>query len=399
MADARADVAIAGGGPVGAALALGLARLEKRVALIDRGVPTYSPGELGFDVRTVALNHGSAALMESLGVWRGLVRCPFSSMKVWESRGTRSIEFDARDVDSDHLGWIVEVGRLTTDLWAALGEESNVTICTGGSITDVEVLAERVHVRTQGGAVDAALLVAADGGHSTVRRLLGVDAKPFETGHAALATVVKTERAHGGRALQVFLPEGPLAFLPLLDRGESHFCAIVWSQPVSLAQERSTLTDAQFANTLEAAGEASLGKILDVDQRVVFPLTQRVAEDFAPSARVLLAGDAARVLHPLAGQGVNLGFEDVREVLEMAGAVPAGRLGEPGLWRGYARRRRLRAEILVRAMDAFRVVYGNRNPWFGWLRNVGVDLVNTTPAIKTQLIREAMGVGPLARMR
>ena len=392
-----AEVAVAGGGLVGAALALGLARGGRRVALIDRAVPAYNPGELGFDIRTVALNEKSAGLLGELGVWHDLARCPFERMKVWESRGTRSIEFAAAEAGATQLGWIVEVGQLTRDLWALIGDEPNVQTVTGGSIVDVHPAPHSVAVVTEEHRVEAGLLVAADGGQSAVRALLGIGAAALETGHCALATVVETQRPHNGKAMQVFLPEGPLAFLPLPDRDGRHFSAIVWSQPAELAEARVAMDSDTFAAELERAGEGCLGRILAVDRRVAFGLTQRVAERFSPCPRVLLAGDAARVLHPLAGQGVNLGFEDVAELLDVARAVAGDALAEPDLWQGYARRRRLRAEILVRAMDAFRMVYGNNNPWFSWLRNVGVDLVNAAPGVKAQLIKEAMGVGPLAR--
>ena len=397
MAEVGADVAVAGGGLVGAALALGLARGGKRVALIDRAVPAYRKGALGFDIRTVALNQKSAGLLNELTVWRDLDKCPFQRMRVWESLGTREIEFSASEAGHEHLGWIVEVGHLTNDLWEALAREPKVRTVTGGSIVDVLAAPGNVTVVTDEQDIEAGLLIAADGGQSAVRRLLGVGVEALETGHCALATVVETERAHAGKAVQVFLPEGPLAFLPLPDRQGRHFSAIVWSQPEEMAEARAALDERAFAGELRRAGEDCLGEILAVDARVVFGLTQRIAERFAPCPGVLLAGDAARVLHPLAGQGVNLGFEDVAEVLAVAGSVRGDALAEPGLWRAYARRRRLRAEILVRAMDAFRMVYGNANPWFGWLRNVGVDLVNAAPALKTQLIKEAMGIGPLAK--
>ena len=397
MVEVRADVAVAGGGLVGATLALGLARRGKCVALIDRAVPAYRKGKLGFDIRTVALNQKSAGLLDGLGVWRDLGKCPFQQMRVWESRGTRNIEFSAAEAGHEHLGWIVEVGQLTHDLWEVLVAEPNVRAVTGGSIVDVLAAPDSVTVVTDEQRIEAGLLIAADGGQSAVRHLLGVGAEALETGHCALATVVETQRPHDGKAVQVFLPDGPLAFLPLPDRQGRHFSAIVWSQPGEMAEARAALDDRGFADELQRAGESCLGEILAVDARIVFELTQRIAERFAPCPRVLLAGDAARVLHPLAGQGVNLGFEDVAEVLAVAGTLPTDALAEPGLWRGYARRRRLRAEILVRAMDAFRMVYGNTNPWFGWLRNVGVDLVNTAPVVKTQLIKEAMGIGALAR--
>ena len=222
MAEVGAEIAIAGGGPVGAALALGLARQGKNVALIDRAVPANRKGKLGFDLRTVALNLQSAALLDDLGAWNGLERCAYDEMQVWETRGTRRISFSADEVGSNELGWIVEVGELTEGLWRLLEGEPNVRLVTGSTITEVQPRPDEVRITCEGDVVSAQALIAADGGQSAVRRLLGVGTTDSETGHEALATVVETAEPHKSRALQIFLPEGPLAFLPLPDRDNRH---------------------------------------------------------------------------------------------------------------------------------------------------------------------------------
>jgi len=391
VAETEFDVAVIGGGLVGAAAALALAQASFSVALIDRSEPVIQRGELGFDARTVALNPASLALIQELGVV--LPRHPFVRMVVWEEAGTRWIEFHAEEVGKSSLGAIVEVSPAVVALWQVIAKQPRLVRITGEAVSAVMPGPEGVRLMVAGRPVRARLLIAADGAQSTIRALLGVTAERFETGHAAIATVVETERPHLDTAWQCFLHDGPVALLPLPDRDGHHYCSVVWSQSRDRAEARMALGDVGFANALEAATEKRLGRIAAVDRRFCFPLEQQLAERFQPSPRVLLIGDAARVLHPLAGQGVNLGFEDVAGILDVVRRTGLAGLGEGEIWRAFVRRRRVRAEIMVRAMDAFRRVYGSADPTFQWLRNLGVDFVNSTPLIKTQLMRQALGLG------
>jgi len=392
MADDAVDVVVAGGGLVGAAAALACARAGASVRLLDRHAPTATYGASGFDARTVALNPASASLLRGMGVDLTAGAQRFARMYVWEEYGTRHIEFAAADVGRSELGWIVEVSPATVALWEALAREPRVSCATGASISDLRPRVDSVEVAWADRRVRARLLIAADGGQSTIRALLGVGAERFATGQAAIATIVETEAPHQDTAWQRFLHDGPLALLPLPARGERHFCSLVWSQSVANADARMALDDVAFAHAVTAASEARLGPIRAVDRRHRIPLEQLLAERFQPSARVLLVGDAARVLHPLAGQGVNLGFEDVAAIRAVVERVGTEGLDDPAIWRPYARQRRARGEVMVRAMDAFRRVYALDDPWLQWLRNVGVDAVNRTPFLKTQLMKEALGL-------
>jgi 2-polyprenylphenol 6-hydroxylase len=394
----RCDVLVAGGGLVGASAALALARRGVNVILVDRGEPPVTRGTLGFDVRTVALNPASVALLAELDVWPSFAACPFTSVYVCEERGTRHIEFQAAEVDRSELGWIVEVSPSVGALWAALKRQSNLTI-VAGSIERVAADADAVRLQAGDAQATAQLLIAADGANSSIRTQLGVDTGRFATHQSAIATVVEIERDHGGTAWQCFLRDGPLALLPLPSRNGRFFCSVVWSQADATAQQLMTLDDSAFAARLGRSIDARFGAVRAVDRRYCFPLEQLVATTFQPAPRVLLIGDAARVLHPLAGQGVNLGFEDVGEVLRVAGRVAATDLGDDQLWRGFARRRRLRADVMVRAMDAFAMAYRISDPGLNWLRNVAVGLLNSAPPLKRALIREALGFGVFAPPR
>jgi 2-octaprenylphenol hydroxylase len=386
------DVVVAGGGLVGAAAALALVRTGCTVALIDRAVPGVVRGTLGFDLRTVALNPASANLLESVGVWSRLTRCPFKRLYVWEERGTRHIEFAAADVNAQALGAIVEVSPAVGALWEAIADEAEVVRITGAAIEAIEQGAEWVTLRTTGRVVRGRLVLAADGADSTIRSQLGGAAPPQPTGQTAIVTVAETQRDHADTAWQIFRSDGPVALLPLPARDGRHFVSVVWSQASAAAATRMQLDDAAFTASLEQAVEQRLGRIVAVDRRHSFPLQQRLAESFQPAPRVLLIGDAARVLHPLAGQGVNLGFEDVAGIVEVISQVGIAGIGADEVWRAFVRRRRTRAQIMLRAMDAFRIAYSIRDPGVGWLRNVAVDVLNSTPFIKRELMREALGL-------
>jgi 2-octaprenylphenol hydroxylase len=394
MADGAVDVdvVVAGGGLVGCAAALACAQYGASVLLVDRKPPQAQVGASGFDARTVALNPASATLLAGLGVDIAAGAQPFTHVYVWEEHGTRHVEFDAGDVARRELGWVVEVSPATVALWSALGRSPAIACETGAELTDVQPRGDRVEVIWGERRIGARLLIAADGGQSSVRRLLGVGAERFATGQAAIATVVETALPHAATAWQRFMHDGPVALLPLPGRGGRHYCSLVWSQATAHADARAALDDAGFAKAVTVATEARLGAIVGVDRRYAFPLEQVLSAQFQPSPRVLLVGDAARVLHPLAGQGVNLGFEDVAAIRGVLGRVGVAGLAEPAIWHAYARQRRARGEVMVRAMDAFRRVYAIDDPLLQWLRNVGVDVVNRTPFLKTQLMREALGV-------
>ena len=401
MADHAYDVAVVGAGLVGAAAALTLGGTGRRVALIDRETPQARTGRLGFDTRTVALTEASLALLGN----RVEAAAPIRRMKVWEECGTGAIEFDADAVGAQALAWVIEASPARTALWQACAECPNVQRLIG----DVVGLTEEVtsvrltfaELDRPGAAppvsapstVSARLVIAADGASSKVCELAGVKALTRGEGDAAIATVVEMERPHEGVARQRFGANGPLALLPL---PHPRTVSLIWSLDRHAAERLAALEDPQFADALEAASEGALGRVKDLDRRTLAPLAQHVVANCNPLQRLLVLGDAARAVHPLAGQGVNLGLEDVARVQRKA-SEGEGDLGRAGLWRGFAARRRLRSEGMVALMKALSTAYGLRDPVARWARNVGVRWIDGTAAVKRQLILEAMGTGPLAK--
>jgi 2-polyprenylphenol 6-hydroxylase len=399
------DVIVIGGGLVGATAALALARQGRSVALVDRQRPVIRPGTLGFDLRTVALNEASERLLAELGVWHRLDACRYRRVVVWEETGTAMLTFRAEDAGADSLGALVETGPATAKVWEVAGDEPGLEYVQG-EVTAVETAAEaqnawRAHRRSAAGvtvvlgdrSLRGHLLLAADGSESTVRRLLGVTTQLQPTPHDAVVTIAETTEPHGGAAYQRFLRDGPLALLPLPSRDGRHFCSVVWSQSHVEAERRTQLGDRAFRAELEWASESRLGAVRAVDRRVTFVLRQQLSSTFFPAPGIVLLGDAARVLHPLAGQGVNVGLEDVGELVALAAALDPEDLGDPLLWRGYARRRRLRARLMLRAMDLFRTAYALDGPVLQWLRNVAVSTLDAVPRAKRTLINEARGRG------
>lgn len=391
----EAEIVVVGGGPVGAAAALGLADAGRRVALIDRMRPPPQPGKFAADLRALALSPASQALLVQLDLWGRLVPTPYRTMRVWEERGTAGLRFDAAEAGRAELGWIQEFGPLCDAAWTRLAEHSNVELLLGELPSAVAPGRQAVTVQVQGRDLSARLLIAADGAKSPLRELLGVKTDFWDTDQVALASVVHTGKSHENTAWQRFLLDGPVALLPCAG---AQTAALVWSQSLAAAARRLALDEAAFCAELTQATEACLGEVQAVDRRLRFPLVQSLARTFNPHHRVLLIGDAARVIHPLAGLGLNLGFEDAAAALGTAkGALDPG---APGLWRTYARRRRIRSLSMVRFLSALQNLYGARQPAAAWLRNFGVRLVNNAAPIKRQLITEALGLGPIAqRMR
>lgn len=390
------DVVVAGAGLVGATAALVLADLGLRVLVVEPRVPQRNPGPSGFEARTLALNPASRALLEPHASWADFAPHPFHAIRVWEDTGTRSISFKAEEVGRTELGWIVEAARASVALWRDLDSADGISVLVGEKIGRLEVRADDLSLHVGADSISARLLIGADGAQSGIRTLLGVATQTLETPHAALAAVVGTQYDSAGVAYQRFLEDGPVALLPLPGGDAGGYSSVVWSQPRDEARRRLGLTDAEFALELEQATEGVLGAIGSVDRRVVFDLDQRVAETFHPNQRVLLLGDAARVLHPLAGQGVNIGLEDVADMLGVATRHCAATdfdPGAPGIWRGYARRRRAKALLLVRLMDGFRLGYSLDDPLLRLLRNVAVQALDHSGFVKAGLIREALGIG------
>lgn len=390
IAPANRRVAVIGGGLVGAAAALMAERLGAQVTLFEPSPPGSASHSLPaadalaeWPVRHVALARASLDMLESLGVDMAFAHGVFDRMQVWEQLGTAALAFDARDADSDTLGWIAELPAVVAALWRRINAAPGIQVVAGAGVDGLQAVNRGWRLTHDGARSDFDLVLAADGARSVVRRELAVAAPARPTGHHALATVVRAREPHGNVARQRFLVDGPLALLPSRD---AHVVSIVWSQTADQLQARLALSDTEFCAQLHDASEGALGSIDAVGQRGGFPIAQQLAADFYPRNGIALIGDAARVLHPLAGLGVNLGLEDVAAL--RAVLIDGGERS----WRTWARQRRARSALVQTALGALQRTYGAAGPWWSLLRNTGVRWVNGSRLARRILVREALGL-------
>lgn len=401
------DVIVAGGGLVGASFALALADTGLRIALVDSQDLGKLAGQATsaerFDPRVSAITPASAAFLDSLGVWQGVCerRCtPYTDMHVWDADGTGSIHFSAQEIHAPALGHIVENAVLLAALYERIAQSSNIDVVapvalSGLAPSDAQ---QRVGITLEDGrSISAALVVAADGANSKVRDLAGFQTKEWDYEHQAIVTTVKTTLPHGATAIQRFMDEGTLAFLPLQHSAAAsdsqQYCSIVWSVLPAYAQSLMAMNDADFAKCLQAAIENKLGKIEHLDTRFSFPLRQRHALAYVQPG-IALIGDAAHTIHPLAGQGVNLGFLDAQVLAQEVRRTHAKHLaiGDLRFLRRYQRRRIGHNLGMMWVMEGFKRLFADQPLPLRWLRNAGMSGLDRTVIIKHQLMRSAMGM-------
>jgi 2-polyprenylphenol 6-hydroxylase len=388
------DIVILGGGMVGAAMACACRGRGWRIAVLDGAPPqrTWPAGEV--DLRVSALSRASQRVLERLGAWPRMAELGVSvyrEMHVWDAVGGASIHFDSAELGEPNLGHIVENRITRLALWELLESADDVTLLCPASV-DVLSIAEagaRI-ILADGSELDARLVVGADGRDSLVRTVLGIGTGGW--GYDQRAIVCNVEPAHWHRetAWQRFLPTGPLAFLPLADGR----CSIVWSADEARAEALLALDDAAFIGELEQAFEQRLGPILSIGPRAAFPLRLQYAKSYV-RPRAALVGDAAHAIHPLAGQGVNLGFLDVAALVDALERARAQQRDIGGLatLRRYERARRGDNLLMLAAMDAFKRAFGNRIPPLVAARNLGLFAADQVGPLKRAFMREALGLG------
>jgi 2-polyprenylphenol 6-hydroxylase len=386
------DAIVVGGGAIGAALALGLARDGFDVALVEARAP--KPWRAGDDVdlRVVALAADARALLEDIGVWSAIAGArigPYRRMRVWDALAPGELTFDATENGEAALGWIIENSLIQHALWTAIGAEPNVRVVCPAEVAIVENEIDSVAAKLADGTrLRGRVLVAADGAESPVRNALGIDTDNRDYAQRAVVANVATTRPHEDTAWQRFQPGGPLAFLPLADGRSS----IVWSLPNDEAARVLALDDAAFRTELGAAFDFRLGEIVSSTQRAAFPLRLRLAKRYV-SGRSVLAGDAAHVVHPLAGQGMNLGFRDVvclRRVLREAN-TRGGDIGGAHVLRRYERERRSENTLAAHGLDAISNVFNSSNPVVSMARAAGLAAIDRVAFAKQFFASTASG--------
>ena len=393
------DIVIVGGGPVGACAGALLARGSRgaaglSVALLEPRPPGAIAADARPEPRVVALSRASERLLRHAGAWAQLPPAriaPYERMRIWhESIAPSSaavLVFDAADVGEPNLGYIAENRALQVALLAAFAE-------AGGHIepaplTGLAIGEESVQVSTPHGLLRARLVIGADGAQSALRAAAGLTVETRPYGQTAIVANVATERPHEATAWQRFMRDGTLAFLPLADGTSS----IVWSADDARAMSLAALNDAAFAAELERAFDYALGSTRLVSERLSFPLMRLAAQRYV-ARRVALIGDAAHVVHPLAGQGVNLGLLDAAALAQQIAAAAATR-EDPGalrVLRAYERWRKSEVAAMAMAIDAFDRLLAHGAGPVARLAQRGLSWVNRSQELRRFFIYRALGM-------
>jgi 2-octaprenyl-3-methyl-6-methoxy-1,4-benzoquinol hydroxylase/2-octaprenylphenol hydroxylase len=389
------DVTVVGAGMVGATLASLLSRCGFSVALVEAGEPSVFDPESEVGLRVSAVSPGSAAVLEQAGAWKAVSaqrHRAYRRMLVEDGEENEPLRFDAPVFNLERLGTIVENDLLQSSLWQVLSAGGLVDLYCPDKVGTFEFLPDMNRLTlVSGREIASRLLVGADGARSAVRKAVGIGQDHHVYNQSGVVAVVEKTQANPGVAWQRFLDTGPLAFLPLQDGRSS----IVWSVPTLEAQRLVSLEDSAFIAELDNASHGWLGSVERCGPRAAFPLSMRLSECYA-SRRTILAGDAAHVVHPLAGQGVNLGLADVAALTEILVEVrrAGGDIGSQEVMKRYDRQRRSESETMAFGMHAIRSLYAARA--LSPVRKLGAALIKRSWLAKEVFLKKAAGIGASA---
>jgi len=389
---ARYDVAIAGGGMVGASLALALAQTDVRVLLVE-AVPPDSAEQPSFDDRTSALGNGTRAMFENLGVWSAIQARAgaIQAIHVSDAGHFGFARLEAAEFGQHAFGYTVSNRHIGAVLWGALRAAARLTIASPARVQAAELSADGVTLRIarQGSpecTVSAALVVAADGAHSLIKQVAGIESSTTDYGQVAVIAHLKTDRPARGIAFERFSAAGPIALLPLY--GDSH--AVVWTLEPPAAEAMARCEPAEFCERLQRSFGWRAGRILGVGVRSAYPL-RLVRAQRATGMRVALVGNAAQALHPVAAQGFNLGLRDVAVLAELV--AHASDPGAPSLLAEFSQRREADRRGMIGFTDRLVKIFADQRPGVILARNVGLLLFDVMPPAKRALSRLSFGFG------
>ena len=381
------DLIIVGGGLAGASLALALRDTRLRIALVESQPPRRPDG---WDARIYAVSPANSRFLEEIGAWRHLDLdriAPIRAMQIFGDRGGQ-LEFSAFDTGVPDLGSILESSLMAIEFWESVKRQSNLTLFCPASPEHLEFRHDDAVLRLADGRVLAArLLVGADGRDSWVRQAAGLPAINTPYGEKGLVANFATEKPHHHIAFQWFRPDGVLAYLPL----PGNRISIVWSTPDAHADALCALAPEELCAQVAAAGEFRLGRLSLLTPPAAFPLRlMRVPQTVAP--RLALVGDAAHGIHPLSGHGINLGFQDARELAALLAATqPWQDIGDERFLQRYQRARREETVLMQATTDGLRRLFRDSPPGLPSIRNFGLSLTNSLPFVKNALARYALG--------
>lgn len=393
LAESRADIAVVGGGMVGAALACGLAQQGFQVTLLELREPAAEWPQDSFDLRVSAITRASQHIFEHLHAWQGMLgrrATPYQRMQVWDATGNGKIQFDAADIAEPELGHIIENRVIQRALWDQIQQSDRVrTMCPAsveGLATDERN--DSILILQGGDQLHVSLVVAADGGNSALRDMAGIGTRGWSYDQTAVVATVLAEHGHQGTAWQKFMPTGPLALLPT----GKDMVSIVWSTSSEQAAALLEMPEQVFNDLLTQTSEHRLGELRLLGPRGSFPLRLQHANTYIKPG-LALVGDAAHVIHPLAGQGVNLGLLDAAALIDVLVEARARKrsLGSFANLRRYERARMGDNLIMQGTMDGFKRLFSNQVLPLKLVRNLGLGFVDHALPLKRIIARQALG--------
>lgn len=410
------DVLIVGAGMVGLTLALALRKSSNlTIAIADTQTITELTDEP--EVRVSAINVASKTLFEQLGVWPAIIASrtqAYQHMHIWDKAGGGKLDFTADDIDglprNDDLGWIIENKVIRNALWQQAQTDEGISFFTSHKLANIAVGESEAFASFEMPAANentpstsamqtpliAKLVVGADGANSWLRKQMDMAMITRDYDHHAIVATVKCPQGHKNTAWQVFLPTGPLAFLPVFPQSKD-ICSIVYSTSPEDAKRLTALSAVEFSKELTAASDGKLGAIELISERFTYPLTMRLAQDFVKD-RLVLIGDAAHTIHPLAGQGVNLGLLDAAALAQTLVEAKdehnkdALDIADAKRLKAFARYRKSEAVEMIAAMEAIKQTFAVQQPGLQFLRGIGLSLLNQVKPVKKRLIEQALGL-------
>jgi 2-octaprenylphenol hydroxylase len=378
------DIVIVGSGIVGATAALSLAQKTKvRIAILEEKNISFDWSSEQHDYRVSAISLTSKTIFKNVKVWNSISQkriSPYENMHVWDDQHEADIQFNCRELNEPALGYIIEDNVMRSSLLSQLRECENVTLIYPSKLISIEENVDAIKLILENQIISTKLLIAADGANSSVRQLLNFELTSKDYGHTAIVATLQTELAHERTARQRFITSGPLAFLPLTN---PHQSSIVWSTAHQHAKELLALSDEAFCETLTNAFQNKMGNIQKISTRYHFPLTMRHVKNYV-RARVALIGDAAHTIHPLAGQGVNLGLLDAIYLVDViVESLKKQRdFASFHTLRRYERWRKSENSFMLAGIEVLKQLFASENNLVKQIRNSGLRFSDRNAWVK-----------------